>query len=197
MASFKQVLKDQGTIKTPKKSKSNVLLIDNPPANVRKAIDDYCKAVKEKKAAEAEMKVQGDMITTFASKKQDEKAFDGDFHKSFDLQGEKETIKYVTSDRFIINSEDEKPLKEVFGKKFNEMIREKFEVTMKEEVIENEDLQKEFMALMGDNFSRFFDVKTSLVTTKDFDEKIYSVVENQEKLDEVRTYVRPWKASLK
>jgi len=197
MASFKQVLKDQGTIKTSKKTKSNVPLVDNVPAPVRKAVDDYCKAIKEKKAAEAEMKVQSDAIIGFASKVQDEKAFNGDFHKSYDVQGDKETIKYVTSDRFSINAEDEKTLKELFGKKFNEMIREKFQVTMKNEVLESEELQKEFMALMGNNFAKFFDVTTSLVTTDDFDARIYLVAGKQKKLDEIRTYVQPWKASLK
>ena len=198
MASFKQVLKDQGTVKTSKKTKSDVPMVDNAPATVRKAIDDYCKAVKDKKAAEADMKVQGDIVIGFASGVQDERAFQGNFHKSYDLQGDNEKIKYVTSDRFIINAEDEKNLKEVFGKEdFSKMIREKFEVSMKEEVMENEDLQKEFMALMGDNFASFFEVKTSLVTTDDFDRNVYPVAKNQEKLNEIRTFVRPWKASLK
>jgi hypothetical protein len=171
--------------------------IDTVPDKIQNSITGYNKAVKDKKTAEAEMKILGSEITNFGRKHQDKEAFNGNYRKSYKLEGESDSVKFVTSDKFSIDPEDEAEIKKILKKNFSSYIEEKFKVNIRPEIFENEDLQKEFMGLIGDRFNEFFETELSLATVKDFDQSIYQATPDQDSLDELRIFVKQNKPALK
>lgn len=205
MAGFKATLQETKKAKPVASKKSSVCAIDKVPKNVKTAVNAYIAAVKAKKEAEAVLKLQGSIISSFCSEKYDEKGFENDFHKSFSVASGGNELKYVTQNRFSVSNEDEDALRDLFQDNFDKLFVEDFSVQFKSEVFENERLQDELMNLCGpedstermDNFNKFFSTFSSFSVAKDFDEKIFDVVKSQDELDEVRVYVKPYKASLK
>jgi len=179
MDNFKDAIKKQAKVKKPSSKKESMVSIDTVPDNIQNSITGYNKAVKNKKTAEAEMKILGSEIIDFARQHQDEEAFNGNYRKSYKLEGESDSVKFVTSDKFSIDPEDEAEIKKILKKNFSSYIEEKFKVNIKPEIFENEDLQKEFMELIGDRFNEFFETELSLATVKDFDQSIYQAVSDQ------------------
>ena len=111
------------------------------------------------------------------------------------MLGEKETVTFVSSDKFSpIGEANAASLKEVMGKKFEELIIQKTTVLIKEEVLTDESLQEELMELIGDNFSKFFTASVVSVPVEDFDQKIYTM---GPKVAQVRQLVKQTKPALK
>lgn len=182
----------------PAAKKSSVPVITDAPADVTAAVKAYVKAVDSKKEAEAEMANQFTVVDEFVTKVQDEKAFKGSFSKSYKVQLDTgDTVLYSSQNRFKINPEAEEDIKALLGDNFGAMVQEKLTVTVKEEVFEDEALMKELGELLGDNFSKFFNSKMELKVKDNFDEKIFAVAKTAKKLAEVRTFIEPWKHTLK
>lgn len=198
MDNFKDAIKKQAKVKKPASKKEAMASIDIVPDNIRDNIASYNKAIKDKKAAEADIKIFGSEIIDFAREHQDKEAFHGSYRKSYKIKGkDDDSVKFVTSDRFSIDSEDEAEIKKILKKDFSSFIEEKFNVNIKPEIFENEDLQKEFMELIGNRFDEFFETELSLATVKDFDQSIYQAVSDQDSLDELRIFVKQNKPALK
>jgi hypothetical protein len=150
--------------------------------------------VAKKKQIEADMNKAFAEISKFASEIQDKDGFAGDYSKSYKLGD----LKYVTKNQYTINPGDEEVIKDLFGKNFKKLIEEEFSITLKEEVISNEELQDEFIEIIGeDNFARFFDTNSKFKVKDDFDKNIYEVVKTKGKLEEVRAFIKQYKAALK
>jgi len=75
-------------------------------------------------------------------------------------------------------------------------ICEKYEVSLKPEVFENESLQAELMGMIGERFPEFFTTKTKLAVCEDFDRKIYGVLTPKD-MPVFRTFCRQYKPSLR
>jgi hypothetical protein len=180
------------------KSKSSVPVITDAPAEVTAAITAYVKAKDQITQLEGEMKNQFSVVDEFATARQDANALKGNFSKSYKIQTDTgETVLYSSQNRFKINTEAEEDIKALLGDSFDGLVQEKLTVTVKEEVFENEDLMKELGELLGDNFQKFFNSKMELKVKDGYDEKIYGIAKTQKKLNEVRTFIEPWKHTLK
>ena len=155
-------------------------------------------ATKEIQAAVAKfVKASGDEIITFVRSRQDDDGFKHCFRNSYAVPGEDGSqVKFVSTNRYSINPDDAEELQQILGDEYGDMILEKFQVNLKEEVLENEDLQDELMALVGDRFSEFFETKQSLAVAEGFDGRVYSVVD-KENLPALRTFARQYKPSLR
>lgn len=195
---FLDQAKSAASTTKPAAKKSSVPVITDAPVVVTTAVKAYIKAVDAKKEAEAEMANQFVTVDEFFTKAQDEKAFKGNFSKSYKIQLDTdETVLYSSQNRFKINPEAEEDIKGILGDSFGGMVQEKLTVTVKEEVFENEDLMKELGELLGDNFSKFFNSKMELKVKDGYDKKIYAVAKTAKKLNEIRTFIEPWKHTLK
>jgi len=196
MSGFKDKLAKSATSKSPAKSKSSMPTVKT---NVGEAISTFNTEKKNESAAKAAKEVAGAAIIEFGREHQDKTAFTGNFRKSFELIGnDDESVKFVATDKFSVNPDDATNLKKIVGKKeYDNLFEEKFTVTLHDEVFEDEALQNELMALMGDNFDRFLFVSSKLVTKKNFDENIYRVVKSASKLSEVRMLVKQNKPSIR
>jgi hypothetical protein len=192
---FAKALKKTKT-DAPKKPAKKQMAKLFAPDEIKEQIDIYQNAKKTKKQAEAEMSASGDIILDFGRTEQDKDGFNNDFKNAYEIEGFEETVKYVSSNRFSVSASDENQLRELFGGDFDELMEEKVEVVMKEEVLKSEELQKRIMAAVGEEFGDFFETKSTLKVREDFDKNIYKVV-SPEKLPAVRTFCKPYKPSLR
>jgi len=168
---------------------------EEKPVNLRKLIDQFVEEKGKEKKAKAEKEYAETEILKWTREQQDAYAVKGNFQKSFKVLGEKETVTFVSSDKFSpIGEANAASLKEVMGKKFEELIIQKTTVLIKEEVLTDESLQEELMELIGDNFSKFFTASVVSVPVDDFDQKIYTM---GPKVAQVRQLVKQTKPALK
>lgn len=167
------------------------------PESLQETIDKYVAAKKQLKALEAELTFHESEILDHAKSVQDDDAFKGDFSKSFDLPGKEAVVKFVTQNRFSINAADREIIESLLGSDYSELIEEKYSVSLKDEVLKDEDKLAELGELLGEKFGEYFESRLSLGVQNDFDKKIYRVAGSPEKLQEVRTYVKQYKPSLR
>jgi len=193
--SFGDMLKKTAVAQGPKKTKSSMPLL-SPPDEIKKAVDDYIEAAILNKKTVGAMDVNGQMIIGWVDEQQDKDGFSGKFHGSYQVEGVKETVKYVSTNRYSISQEDQERLMEVFGDRYPDMINEKHSVKLKDAVFENPDLQYELMDLIGDRFGDFFESTCSLSVAEGFSEKVYSVLK-EEDLPVLRTFCKRYKPSLR
>ena len=186
------------TTSTEKKSKArkkSMPILDAAPKDVKDAVDTFVVRKRLMKEHKAEMDLAGDTIIDYAEGERDKDGFAGKFSKSYTLHGHTEEIKFVTSNRYSLNANDEEVLRELLGGKFAELIEETFDVELKPEVLEDEELQAELMDLIGDKFSKFFTTKKTLRVADDFDRNIYLL--NEDDVKNIRAFVKQYKPSLR
>jgi len=193
---FLDALENSETTK-PKKSKSKGSLELKAPAAVKSAIDIYNDAKADKKAAEATMKKHETTILDYVRKAQDKAGFEGNFLKSFDVEGKDGKVKYVSSNRHTVKNDDVNLIKEILGENFDTLIKKKWKIWVKPAILESRASQKELMEIMGERFSEFLETSSALVPCDDFDKKVFDACDSQEDLDDLRTFVKPYKASLR
>lgn len=182
----------------PVAKKSSVPVIADAPAVVTAAVTAYVKAEDQIIQLEGEMKSQFSVVDEFCTARQDANALKGNFSKSYKVQTDTgDTVLYSSQNRFKINTEAEEDIKALLADHFDNLVQEKLTVTVKEEVFEDEALMKELGELLGDNFQKFFNSKMELKVKDGYDEKIYGIAKTQKKLNEIRTFVEPWKHTLK
>lgn len=194
--SFAEAIK-KAEVKEPKtKKSSSSALIDYAPNDVKVEVDNLVHAKAEIKKNEAIVKKAESVIIDYVRPIQDEHGFKMQHSKSYDVVGNEETVKYVTQDRFTVNSDDEENLKELFGEEgFNERFEKVESLSAKQEIFSNETLQKELLDLLGEeNFAKFFEYKATLKTKKGYDVLQYK---DKDKLEDSRVFVKQYKAALK
>ena len=194
-ASFADMLGKTKTTKPKAASKSTVPVVEVPD-EIKEDIDAFQAAKKDKKVAEAEMKVREASVLDFGHRNQDEDGFRGRFRTSYQFNGVKDKVKYVSTNRFSINSEDSRQIKEILGSKFDTLMDEKHDVKLKPEVFTDEALQSQLMEAVGEDFGKFFETVSSLNVVEGFDGKVYQAVD-KDGLFILRTFVRPYKPSLR
>jgi hypothetical protein len=195
--SFDDMLTQTAKPKTTKaKAKSKVPTLDAPD-DIKQEVDRYIEAKQNEKMAKAEKDDAGENIVNFVRPHQDTAGYNGTHRHSYAVPGTNgNKVKYVSSNRFSINADDEAELREILGGDFDSLMDRKFEVVLKAEVFQDEDLKAELMSLVGSQFGTFFDTKISLKVQEEFDRRVYATVPEKE-LPALRTFARPYKPSLR
>lgn len=181
---------------TPKKKSKSSMEEIYAPDHIKDEVDRLQIAKQAEKEAKADKEAAGTIVREFANKHQDTDGFAGQFRNAYQIQGHTESVKYVSSNRFSINSADIKQIRELLGDHYEDLIDEKFEVTLKEAVFNDKELQKALMDAVKDRFQEFFETTTTIKVKEDFDKNIYKAVK-EEHLPILRTFCRPYKASLR
>jgi len=179
----------------PAAKKSSVPNLAATP-EIKEAVDTYMESKQNMKQAEASMDAAGEILAAFVRKAIDDDGFNGRYHNSYALAGNRHAAKVIFANKWTINPEDEGELAAILGDAFAELINKKFTVKLKAEVFENEELQGELMALIGDRFGDFFETETKLNVREGFDAEIYRVVSPAD-LDALRTWARQYKPSIR
>ena len=195
--SFANALKKTSTKAAPKSKKSSVPFLEDVPKEIQIAVERFVDAKKEENMAKAEKESAGKMIIDHIRPHQDKEGRSGMFRHSYGVKGDKGSqVKFISTNRWSINAEDAGQLQELLGNSFDDLITTKFEVSLKPEIFQNEELQSEFMELIGEDFDRFFDTKESLKATEGFDQRIYNAIEEKD-LPALRIFCRQYKPSLR
>ena len=131
---------------------------------------------------------------------QDKDGFGLRHSKSYEVVGNEETVKYVTQDRFTLNSDDEENIREIAGDKFDDDFEIDTTVTLKKDVFSDEAKQEQLMKLLTDKklgnlFAEFFETKQVLKTKKGFDTRQFGY--NEDDLTDLRIFVKQYKAALR
>ena len=195
MTGFGDMLSQTATVKKPagKKSTMPVIEIDE---TVRGAVDSYVNAKAAEKTAKASMDVAGTVIIEHTREVQDKDGFAGKYNGSYQVKGNLHTVKFISTNRFSINPEDEPELRQLLGDAFDELFVTDFKVTLKPEVFEDDNLQGQLMNLIGEHFGTFFDTVKSLKVCERFDELVYRRIKKKD-MDALRTFCRQYKPSLR
>lgn len=193
---FADALKSTKKKATKKSAKSKMPVLDAPD-EIKETVDLYLTAKADEKKAKAEKDDAGAAIIEFVRPFQDTDGYKGNFRHSYAVPGTNgNQVKFVSSNRFSINADDQEELEELLGDEFEDMIEVDHTVSLKKEVLEDEELQEELMQLVGDRFADFFETVTKLKVKDEFDKKVYGVV-TEEELPILRTWARPYTPSLR
>lgn len=195
---FAKALKKSKVDKKPVSKSKGSAIIGNLSAEIKMAIDKYVKAKADMKAAKADMTSTESVIIDAVREIQDKDGFSDNFSKSYDVTGVNEKVKYVTANKFSINSDDEDEIKELLGEAYDILLDEDHDVRLRPEVLSNPSLQEELMDLLdgGELFDKFFYTHTTIKAQKDLDAKIYKHVDSND-LEALRIFVKQNKPSLR
>jgi len=190
--------------KSTAKEKSEKMVVLTPPVGLQRQIDELVSWKQKEKEAKAEKEAREVEVIDWVKERQDQDGFADKFQKSYRVQGEKNQVTYVSTDRFsVIKPEAVLELEESLGKKFSDLVEKKFSITLKEEVMKDSTLQKELMETFKrvygedykEKFGTFFRSEVVFVPVDGFDRKIFSLPKRV--VDKVRDLVKQAKPSLK
>lgn len=194
--SFDDMLAKTAKPKVTKAKAKNKMIELDPPKEIREEVDKYIEAKEAEKIAKAAKEDAGEHIIGFVRPHQDKEGYGGMFRHSYAVPGNKGKVKFVSSNRFSINAEDEDQLLDILGDEFDTLIERNFDVSLKPEVFQDEGLKTDLMSLVGARFGEFFDTKISLKVKEEFDKRLYGTV-GEKDLPALRTFARPYKPSLR
>ena len=184
-------------VKAAKKS-SGKEIITNASQAVKQAVSNVIKAKAAKKKAESDIKVNETPVIEFGNTLKDERAFNGDYNKSYKIQGlNEDVVTFVTANKFSHKEEDEEEIAEIMGEEnFEELMPKAYDIKVKAEVFNDPALQKELMEKMGDRFNEFFEVESSRKVIETFDEEIYKRFD-ADTVQDIKVYVKQSKPSIR
>jgi len=169
------------------------------PEDLQQAFLNFLTHKKNKVNEETLMREEEEKVLEFCKNRFDSDGLAGKFTHSYDVKAKDAKAKFITTDKFSIGQDNDiiNKAKDLLGKDYEEVIGIEKVVTMNPEVFENEALKKEFVELLGDKFSKFFTTTKRFVVKKGFNEKIFKIAGNKEKLTQIREIIVPTKPSLK
>lgn len=184
------------TVQVQKNEKKDKIPVLTPPDKIKKLVDEVVNWKGKEKEAKAQKETAEVDVIDWAKGKQEADAFANNFQKSYRIQGVKEVVTYVSSDKFSrIDPSDIPSLKDILGRKFDEFVQKNVTVKLLDEVLSSEVLQKELMELLGNKFAKFFKAETTFVPVEDFDRKIYSF--SKKAVEQIKDIIKQAKPSLR
>jgi hypothetical protein len=195
--SFASALKDSKKESKTSAKKSTSPVIDNAPKEVKEAVDAVVNAKAEIKKQGAIQTKNEAVVFDHVKPIQDKDGFNHKHSKSYEISGVKETVKYVTQNRFTVNIDDQENLEELLGEDgFEERFEIQKSLTAVSDIFTDEDLQKEVMEKLGDDlFAKLFVYSEKLKIKADFDKLQYAL--SKDKLADLRIFAKQYKAAIR
>jgi hypothetical protein len=167
---------------------------------IKKAVDAVINIKAKLKQLKAELDVTEQTIIDHVSPQQEIQARQGNYAKSFSVEGNTGALTYVTQDKFSIEKSEEvfDAIRQLLGGDFDTYMAEKRTITLKPVVQDNAVLINKIVKAVTDagiDIGDAFEVKDILVSQKGLDEKQYEMDANL--LAEFKTLVRQYKPALK
>jgi len=167
---------------------------------IKKAVDTVINLKAKIKQLKADLDVTEQTIIEHVFPQQETQARQGNYSKSFHVEGDTGSLTYVTQDKFSIEKSEEvyDAIRQLLGGDFDTYMREVRTITLLPKVQDNAVLINKIVKAVTDagiSIEDAFEVKDVLVNQKGLDEKQYEMDANL--LAEFRTLVRQYKAALK
>ena len=196
MGAFDKIAKPKDKVTTTKSSKK----VASVTPNVKVAVDQVikCKAGIAKLKAEQE-EFEGTIID-HVRPQQDNDARDGNFSKTYLVEGHEGNLSYNTADSFSVpqDEDSQEALRDMLGDKYDTWFKTKRVISLKEGIEKNEKLIDQIFEVItkaGLDPSDVFNAVDTVVAADDLDRKQYDL--NQERLEVFRSIVKQRKAALK
>jgi hypothetical protein len=173
-----------------KKAKKDLKPVIELNDDLSKDLIIFTKKKAEMKAAEGEMRLAEAPIIDACLDRMDDDGLAGNFHSSYTVKAKDGTsASFITVDKHNISQDPENigNLKEKLGGKFEEEIVKKVSVSLKSEVFDSPELQKELTEIMGDKFSKFFQTTMTFALKSGFDERVYKIAKTKAEIKEIRS----------
>ena len=195
--SFASALQDSKKDSKTTAKKTTGALIDNAPAEVKKAVDNVVSAKAEIKKQTAIQTKNEVVVFDHVAPIQDADGFGHKHSKSYTVEGNKNTVKYVTQNRFTVNIDDRENLEDLLGEDgFDERFEIDKSLTAVADIFTDEDLQNMVMKKLGDKlFAKLIVYYEKLKVKEGFDKLQYAL--SKDKLADLRVFAKQYKASLR
>lgn len=162
---------------------------------------EFLEAKQKMKEHETAMRSAEAPIQNLCLNRQDEDGLSGQFASSYELVTDdgKNSVKFISVDKFYLSQDPDNitTLQDLLGENFDKEVKQETTVTLKQEVFEDEKLKKELVALVGAQFSKFFQTVVAYKMKPGFDERLYKLAKNTSDARQYRTICGKVKASLK
>lgn len=183
-----------------KKSASKKIAASNITPEVAKAVDAIIETKAKIKALKAEEEQAEITIVEHVFPQQESEARNGNYCKSFTVQGNEGVVTYTTQDKFSVPKEEDiqEEIRSLLGKEFDKYFRMFRTVTFKDEAMQDAELVNDLVAVAkehGYDVTDVFTIVDSLATVKDMDEKQFELP--KAKLATLRTLIKQYKATIK
>jgi hypothetical protein len=169
---------------------------------VMNAVDTVIAHKAEIARLEAEQKSAEATIIDHVRPQQDDKAYAGNYSKTFSVEGSKgSAVNFTTSDKFSVSQEEnvQEELQKLLGKNYDNCFESKRTITLKSEAAENKafiDKLQKALTSAGMSIGEAFDVTEKTVAKQDLDRNQYTFVP-KDKLDTFRSLVKQYKPAVK
>jgi hypothetical protein len=191
-----------GKVSAPASAKKSSKLTATVTDEIKASVDSIIQLKARIKADSAALGEKESGVIDHVRAQQDERAFAGQFSKSFEVPGNTGALTYVTSDRFSVPQGEEElsALRQLLGTaKYAELFEEKTSLTIKPAILADETRLDQFLtaceqAGVGD-LDAIFERVVKVQAKDALDEKQYSL--GVAKLPPFRTLVRQNKPALK
>ena len=193
-----EFLASVGVAVTPKPAngKKNGIRTLTPTERLRTVVDELVDWKKTKKEAEAEISSREVNLIDYVQPIQEEDGFKSDYQKSYYLAGMKETLTFVSADKFTAPTEDDIPsLQDALGDRFSEFLKKETTISLKSGILDNPVLLGELKNLIGENFPKFFEAKQRWSVADAFDVKRFTLPKRI--YDKIMAVVHQAKPALK
>jgi len=199
---FSSMLGQATVASSDSKAKKTVVPIINLDEELSKTLGTFITAKKDMKTAEGDMRTAEAPLIQLCIEKMDAMGLKGQFTHSFELKpikGIAEPVKFISVDKWSVSQEPEniQALRDTLKDKFDEETEKTSTVMMKAEVMEDEELQKELVSLIGDKFAKFFENRITYKMKSGFNERIYKLAGNSNKLTQIKSIISQNKPFLK
>ena len=184
---------------TPKKAASNKIASDIND-DIKTAVDTVIIKKGMIKDLEKDLDEASDKIRDHVFPQQARHAREGNYSKTFTVEGSKGSLSCVSSDKWTLPKEAElhEALKKFLGPKFDEWFQVVRNITLNEAVSANTDIVADIMKVLekhGVGAAEAFTVVDTLKTKKNLDENQFEL--DDTKLTQFRTICKQYKSSLK
>jgi len=167
---------------------------------VKSAVDQVirCKATIAKALADKDIHEQ--TIIEHVRADQDAEAFEGNYSKTYLVEGHEGTVTYTTADSFSVPQDQASldALKDLLGDKFDAWFKTKRVISLQDGIEKKEELIAQFFHAIeeaGMDPSEVFNAVDTVIATEDLDRKQYDL--DPRELEVFRSLVRQRKAALK
>jgi len=185
--------------KTPAK-KTSPKIIAKVTDDVREAVDLAITNKAQVKSLEAETKKAELVIIEHVFPQQETAAREGNYCKSFTVEGNDGALTYTTIDKFSVPKEQEveDEIHKLLGKDFNTFFHMLRTVKFTEKAMQDKDLINDMVVVAQEHdyeVPDVFSIVDELATVKGMDESQFNLP--KAKLAALRTLIKQYKASLK
>lgn len=197
-SSFGAMLNSAAVDPAAPKAKKGVAVVRLDTANSA-VLTTYLAKKKASKIADSELTIAEAPLIAYLQEQADDLMFSGKTDGTLDVISEdgQSKVKFIQMDKIKVG--DIEAAKATVGQAIVDgLAKLKTTVTLKAEVLENDALQAELTALMGNSFAKFFEVKNEWKAVEGAKNKIYELA-NKDKglLAKIKMFFTPCKPSIK